>query len=277
MLDFNQVLATFRPMIASVRELIDLVLSSPFNKAPSIVFISSLGVTLGLNNGNSIAEAPIEDTKALLSVNGYGQSKWVSERILEDAYRLRLLRTVNARVGQVAGGPNGSWNTSEWFPAIVKSGLSLNCLPGGEDLVSWTPAHVAAAAIVDFRLSTEQTLHLNHPKPVKWSLLMVPIAETLEVPIVTYSEWLSKLEEASRGLYRGRRVTHNPALKLMGLYRDRTITDGSCGPREALGFPILDMSKALQVSTTLGSPGLTTLSREDFMRWMQYWKSKGFL
>ena len=67
-------------------------------------------------------------------MNGNGQSKWVSERILEEAYRLRLLRTVNVRVGQVAGGPNGSWNTSEWFPAIVKSGRSLNRLPGGEDV-----------------------------------------------------------------------------------------------------------------------------------------------
>jgi thioester reductase-like protein len=79
-------------------------------------------------------EAPIEDASALVPLNGYGQSKWVSERILEEAYQTRLLRTVNVRVGQVTGGINGSWNTFEWFPSLIKSGSILGCLPGGEDV-----------------------------------------------------------------------------------------------------------------------------------------------
>jgi thioester reductase-like protein len=199
-------------------------------------------------------------------------------------------------VGQISGGPNGAWNTTEWFPALLKSSLSIRCLPGGEDvshfvighvvfihlyihqLVSWTPADIAAATIIDFRLSTEQTLHLNHPKPVKWSSVIDPIADALSVPIVSYREWLSKLEETGREVDRGHTVAlDNPALKLMDFYRVRTITDGSKGPREALGFPILNLSKALQISSTLHSSNLQQMGKEDVEKWIQYWKSKGFL
>jgi thioester reductase-like protein len=34
------------------------------------------------------------------------------------------------RVGQISGGVNGAWNTSDWVPAIIKSSVTLGCLPG---------------------------------------------------------------------------------------------------------------------------------------------------
>ncbi len=39
------------------------------------------------------------------------------------------LRPLVVRVGQIAGGVNGSWNTSDWIPAILKSSRALGCLP----------------------------------------------------------------------------------------------------------------------------------------------------
>lgn len=39
------------------------------------------------------------------------------------------LAPIIVRIGQLCGGRNGSWNTSEWVPSIVRSGQLLGCLP----------------------------------------------------------------------------------------------------------------------------------------------------
>lgn len=60
---------------------------------------------------------------------GYGESKWVSEMILHAAAKATPLRPMVVRVGQISGGINGSWNSSDWVPSIVKSSIAIGCLP----------------------------------------------------------------------------------------------------------------------------------------------------
>ena len=60
---------------------------------------------------------------------GYSESKWVAERILDVAAERTALRPVVVRLGQVCGDGSGTWNENEWFPSLVKSGLTLGCLP----------------------------------------------------------------------------------------------------------------------------------------------------
>ena len=101
------------------------------------------------------------------------------------------------------------------------------------------------------------------------------VASHLRVPIVKYSEWLERLEQIGRDV--GRKLEDVPALKLMDLYRNRTITDGLNGRREVLGIPFLSLSKALQVSPTLSNPALSQLCEADVDGWIQYWRSKQYL
>ena len=61
--------------------------------------------------------------------SGYGESKWVSEKILSVAGSETTLCPTVVRVGQVAGGKNGSWNKMEWLPSIVQSASLVKCLP----------------------------------------------------------------------------------------------------------------------------------------------------
>lgn len=61
--------------------------------------------------------------------SGYSESKWISEKILENAASKTPLRPVIVRVGQLSGGENGAWNESEWFPSIVRSAPHVKCLP----------------------------------------------------------------------------------------------------------------------------------------------------
>lgn len=60
---------------------------------------------------------------------GYSESKWIAERILNEAAKATPLQPVVVRIGQISGGLNGSWNTSDWVPLIIKSSLKMGVLP----------------------------------------------------------------------------------------------------------------------------------------------------
>ena len=63
---------------------------------------------------------------------GYGESKWVSERILEIIASKSDLKAISIRCGQMTGGKSGAWNEHEWFPSLVKSSLALQMFPESE-------------------------------------------------------------------------------------------------------------------------------------------------
>ena len=60
---------------------------------------------------------------------GYAESKWVSEQILLTAAEKTPLDPLIARLGQICGGPDGTWNAHEWFPSMVQSAIALGCFP----------------------------------------------------------------------------------------------------------------------------------------------------
>ena len=68
--------------------------------------------------------------------SGYGESKWVGEKILEVAASEAGLTTIVVRVGQISGGRNGYWRQKEWFPSLVRSSLFLHAFPGGDQVRS---------------------------------------------------------------------------------------------------------------------------------------------
>ena len=69
------------------------------------------------------------------TINGYGQSKWDSDRVLEIAPERISLRPVVIRVEQVSGGTNGYWNLLEWIFGIVQSAVLTKLLPSlGKDV-----------------------------------------------------------------------------------------------------------------------------------------------
>ena len=61
--------------------------------------------------------------------SGYGESKWVAEALLIEAVARTPLEVVIVRSGQVSGGLNGYWSSSDWFPSMIQSAASVKCLP----------------------------------------------------------------------------------------------------------------------------------------------------
>ena len=148
--DFNMSISSFEQDIQGVRNFVDLAISSPYTNAPTVMVVSSVSVFLSksphlhvklelacmLNSvrlvdsktAPPVPEAPIDDPSSPFGT-GYGEGKWVAERVLQNVTERRGVHTIVMRLGQVAGDKKGYWNEREWFPSLVKSALFQKCLP----------------------------------------------------------------------------------------------------------------------------------------------------
>ena len=81
-----------------------------------------------------VPEESLKDPK-IAAGQGYSESKWVAERILDIANQSTTSEHVVVRVGQLCGSrASGSWNVLEWFPALVQSQKLVGCLPNLENV-----------------------------------------------------------------------------------------------------------------------------------------------
>lgn len=270
--DFNIALSSMEPMLQGLRRLIDFALSSPYQSPPRLLFASSIGVVKNWTEG-FLLENPVADP-SVASQTGYPQSKWVGERMLARAAERTELAPIIVRIGQLCGGRNGSWNTSEWVPSIVRSGQLLGCLPRADGCVTWIPIHAAASALVEMRKSDDLYLHLVHPSPVPWTNIVAVVSEALMVPLVPYHQWLSRLEQ-----WDSNSISHreeNPAIRLLDFYRSSAKVTHP-GDAEAFGFPRLSTVRAVEAAPSLRPANLQPLGQDDILSWIKYWKKKGFL
>ncbi|OTA58428.1 hypothetical protein K449DRAFT_385845 [Hypoxylon sp. EC38] len=94
---------------------------------------------------------------------GYGQSKWVAEKIRDVAAQHAQSHGVKLpvkilRIGQVAGDTRyGIWNPTETIPIMVQSAITTGTLPITEnahalDTHFWLPVDLAATSIVELAL-----------------------------------------------------------------------------------------------------------------------------
>ncbi|SJL11225.1 uncharacterized protein ARMOST_14628 [Armillaria ostoyae] len=265
--DFNLGLSSFEANIRGLRNLVDLALTS----RARLVFISSIAVfqskqpppdsrTLTSLFPGADKDLPLAETHVGAEVAqgmGYGESKWVSEELLRLAPGLRYLVV---RVGQLTGGPKGTWNVKEWIPLMIQSSKVLGYLPDDDKIVSWVPVHVAAQAIVDHTDFTGVVMHLVHPKPILWSSLARVISHDLTVKLVPYSHWLQGLENSTLDL------TALPAKRILPHYKRNA---GALGwkDREAFGLPHLSAG-------SIPGANFPQLGSEDVKKWLQYWREE---
>ncbi|KAF8898448.1 acetyl-CoA synthetase-like protein [Infundibulicybe gibba] len=270
--DFNLSLASFETNVKGLRGMVDFALTSPLPTPPRFVFTSSIAVFQNLSVKEPLVEDFVDPTAAVGT--GYGESKWVSEQLLREVASQTALKVVIIRLGQLCGNTNSVWNTKEWLPALVHSAQKLGCLPDDNGDISWIPIHIAAAALVDScgASAPGSVLHLAHPRPVAWSSVARALSSELSVDLVTYDEWLAKLEELA-ALDITDKFKQTPALQLLGFFR--SLATKSNG--DAFGLPKLDLTQALAASPTLANPVLPQLGDSDVKGWIEYWRRVGFL
>jgi hypothetical protein len=121
------------------------------------------------------------------------------------------------------------------------------------------------------------TFHIVHPRGVPFNTLIASAASSLNVPLVPYPEWLSRLTEAHNSqsfsapeLERAQEA--NPALALFSFFRSARV-----GPYwEPLGVARLDTARAVRVSNILAKDA-KPLGEENVRKWMSAWRASGFI
>lgn len=250
--------------IRPTHSLINLTLRSNVRPKPTFTFVSSIATVL--NAGTEIQEKPYPWD--CVGPMGYGQSKWVAEEILAAAARsgngLESVRV--ARLGQVVGDTRlGRWKTSEAYPTVVQSALTMGALPlieAGSDGVThdehfWLPADIASAAIADVALCDDDKqdsspvpvsyFNVSSAVPMNWNRDFAPVIKEslaqygIPCELVQQREWLRRLEESDPD------VERNPPIKLLEFFRGRYgVVEAEGGP--GLGEPSLAITRTCKVS-----------------------------
>jgi amino acid adenylation domain-containing protein/thioester reductase-like protein len=131
--------------------------------------------------------------------DGYGQSKWVAEKLVREAEKRGLPVNVY-RPGNVSGhSETGASNPRDLLGALIVESLRLGCAPEIEDWrMEMTPVDFVAGALVHIASDPDfygGTYHLANPEPP----LADDVFDLLEdqgYPLerVSYDEWLQKTD-----------------------------------------------------------------------------------
>ncbi|KAJ5385268.1 hypothetical protein N7517_003179 [Penicillium concentricum] len=269
--DFNHSVDSFEDThIQGVRRFIDFCLSSRTNA--HLHFISSIG-TVGAwapEMGASIPEVPIEDIAVVLP-QGYGESKYVAERICLEASQRSHVPTSVYRVGQIAGPTTarGQWNPQEWLPTIIATSKAMGKIPNrlGSTAVDWVPVDTLSNIIVEIvntrHISEERwaVFHLTNPERAPWSSLIPAIQNQYPVEPVPFSAWVAELESITSP--NSADIASKPALKLLGFYRGIQSEDSALSVA-------LDVRRAREASVSMRTLG--PVSPSLIRNWIQQWQ-----
>ncbi|KAI8624055.1 male sterility protein-domain-containing protein [Xylariaceae sp. FL1651] len=280
--NFNMTLSSFeKPFISSVTRLLEFAMHSACSPKPTFCLLSSVASVL------RVKDRPIKEVLydwEGTSDMGYGQSKWVAERICNMAsqhaeicgicFPVRIIRA-----GQVAGDTHyGVWNPKEAIPMIVQSAITTGALPitnGLRDTHFWLPVDLAVASIVEIALCTPactpegsaSVFHVANPTPVRWSSEFLPALQRhgLHFEAVPAGDWLRRVESL------GVDTEDNPTRHLLEWLKRRYEPKvGSEAQEDKLE---MDMTISRQYSKTLGN-GMD-ISDKLVGKFLRYWEQLG--
>ncbi|MFF1308062.1 amino acid adenylation domain-containing protein [Streptomyces sp. NPDC058307] len=122
--------------------------------------VSTLSVAPPRSRSPEVPEAFFPPHPGLVS--GYQQSKWASERLLEQAAERGLPVTLH-RLGRVTGAPDtGQVNRRDFLWSVLASGIPAGIVPDLFEAEVWTPADYVARAVVQLSLTAAPGTVFNH-------------------------------------------------------------------------------------------------------------------
>ncbi|KAG8701412.1 hypothetical protein FRC08_004090, partial [Ceratobasidium sp. 394] len=290
--NFNLALQSFEPSMKGARNLLDLAFRSTAPSGhPRYLFTSSISAAGFGKPGAHLKEGYVKKEDAANGI-GYGQSKFVTEKILESA-RAAGLETCVVRLGQLTGdATSGSWSTTDWVPSIIGSSVSVGCLPAATGDVSWLPLDTAASSIVDACTARSNVLppviHSSHPHPTLWSHIFSIFSQSLKarnqdqlLPMEPFSEWNERVASAASAFDgpESERYKRFPSTKIQSTIEGMTRADeylrskGVETGAESGGTARLDTSEAEMLSESLKNA--PQIGQEHVEKWVEYWGKKG--
>ncbi|KAK7017974.1 hypothetical protein VNI00_018486 [Paramarasmius palmivorus] len=283
-LDFNLPLEGFDTSIAEVGKLVSFVQST----GAKMLFTSSISTAHRWVKEGGIGAFPEEcQEDARYAVGGgYGEAKYVCERILKNAG----IDATSFRIGQITGSAKSpAWSLTDWLPIIIKSGVEMRMMPEAAGVVSWISGSVVSKTILDVGFGDTSAFAVNvvHPRPTKWSTVMKQIVESLveqgrvkpgQVEIVPWNEWMRELEKIAGKAGDVKAFENIPAIKLISFYRGMVDADiahrqenGYGG--EAVDLTPLSIDNAKKLSKSFDKAA--ALKKNDIDAWVKWWISAG--
>lgn len=126
--------------IRGTHNLLNLALSARAPQPMRFLFCSSISVVARVPPPAIIWESPVHDLDA--ASMGYGKSKLVAEHIINNASLSTGIDCRVIRIGQIVGDSRiGLWNDSESIPLIIRSALTLGCLPTLDEVFKFLLLH----------------------------------------------------------------------------------------------------------------------------------------
>lgn len=267
-------LSAFTSSLQAMRNLLDLARDVAVrNDRGRLAFllVSSIGA-VGCSPGPRVLEERFPLAASL--PNGYGEAKWICERILDRTlHKFPLLfRPAVVRPGQIAGSStSGFWNPDEHFAFMVKSAQSLRVWPELGGTLLWTPVDHCGAVVADLALNPAAIgpiYHMDNPVGQPWKDVNPIFARLLNVPagaIVPFREWIKRVRTSPLVA-----ETENPTARSgFADFLEKNFERMSCG-----GL-VLDTTRAKEHSVTMAREG--PVSEEVIGRYVEAWKKMGFL
>ncbi|KAJ3166034.1 hypothetical protein HDU88_003577 [Geranomyces variabilis] len=253
----------------SIKGVFNFIKFSTTTIQKSFHFISSVAAYTRPKQGKLIPETPVPNDPSVAAPMGYGLSKWVSERLMEEAaHRLDINATI-FRCGQLAGDSRtGAWNKTDFQLALVATGLNLGVLPENSENIDWIPMDVAADGIVDLSIRPDagesqfNVYHIANPHTATWPALADTFARLgRKVEFVPRAEFLNLIQTPDAR-------QRNPVMsdQLMPIFM-RTLADKK--DADAFGD---ETSPGAQLETQKASAGSKKIAECVSVADEQYWK-----
>lgn len=225
--NFNHSLPYFRPQLAGLVNLVEFTAFAA--TSPHLLFISSISSVMSYRSTSRQTPEEVVFDDIAPGPNGYAESKYLSERLLDYATQRLAINASFARVGQIAGAVNyaGLWNKAEWFPSLVISSLHVGAVPDslGSSLgrIDWVPIDSLAEVIVELALGKDpqpkqdaahgdpantgmprgraRVFHPLNPHPTTWEAVRPVVTDALHflagkpLETVPIDLWLGKVRK----------------------------------------------------------------------------------
>lgn len=193
-------------------------------KAKKMAFVSStsaldsdyyveLSEKIVASGGAGISESDRMDGSRQGLGTGYGQTKWVSERLMEEAGSRGLVGSI-VRAGYVLGDPKtGTTNTDDFLIRMLKGCVQIGARPNIRNTINMVPVdHVARlviAAAFNQPGAQMSVCHLtSHPRLTFNQYLASLETFGYEAPLVEYPTWRDAIEQYVESSLDGSKEEH---------------------------------------------------------------------
>ncbi|KAI1758278.1 hypothetical protein F4782DRAFT_544611 [Xylaria castorea] len=270
--NFLMPLKSFEPQMQSLLNLLKLAQEGARN--PAVLFVSSIAAAMPVSGlRNVIKEAVLDIGKAdSLPQQGYGQSKFICEKLIEKYASLGSGKAAILRVGQVTGPLQGTgiWNIWEWAPRMILSSRYLGAAPEfiGTGTMEWIPVDLLGQIVSELMDDVTRreggaavVYNVLNPKATSWENLLPAVREIIP-ETVPAAEWIDRLER-SRGAG-SHALNQNPGVKLIEFYKQAFLGRAD---EQAV---VVEKQNLLQGSKTARE--LSPVMPENLAKWMKGWK-----